>query len=114
MVSVAGRAASAAVSARPSRTISSAEATSAVIQGDQVSYTVAIARYRGRTVEVVYAAAQSDNAASLRLFESRGFREVARKETGWQDGGLGAWGLRSRMRLVPGERLLGLRLRPRP
>ena len=74
----------------------------------------AIARYRGRTVEVVYAAAQSDNAASLRLFESRGFREVARKETGWQDGGLGAWGLRSRMRLVPGERLLGLRLRPRP
>jgi [ribosomal protein S18]-alanine N-acetyltransferase len=74
----------------------------------------ALARFRDRGVEVVYAAAQSDNAASRRLFASRGFREVARKETGWQDGGLGAWGLRSRMRLVPGERLLGLRLRPRP
>ncbi len=77
----------------------------------------ALDRYRRDAVEVVYAAVQADNVASGALFEHRGFREVARKETGWKEGGLGAWGLRSRMRLVPGERLLGLRLRepsPRP
>ncbi len=72
----------------------------------------ALARYRADGAEVVYAAVQSDNAASLALFRGQGFREVARKETSWRDGGLGAWGLRSRMWLVPGEQLLGLRLRP--
>ncbi len=73
----------------------------------------ALERYRHEFAEVVYAAVQSENAPSLRLFVSRGFREVARRELGWREGGLGAWGLRSRMRLVPGERLLGLRLSSR-
>lgn len=70
----------------------------------------ALEGFRSDGAEVVYAAVQADNFASCRLFERRGFREVAKHETFWQDGGLGAWGLRSRMRLVPGERLLGLRL----
>ena len=43
--------------------------------------------------------------------ERRGFRRVERKELGWEEGGLGAWGLRSRMTLVGGEFLMGLRLR---
>lgn len=67
--------------------------------------------FREGGAEVVYAAVQADNEPSRRLFERRGFRLVERKETGWREGGLGAWGLRSRMRLVPGEILLGLRLR---
>ncbi len=67
--------------------------------------------YGAAEVQVVYAAVQADNVPSGRLFASRGFRPVERRETGWKDGGLGAWGLRSRMRLVPGERLLGRRLR---
>lgn len=72
----------------------------------------ALGLFRARGVEVVYAAVRSDNEASNRLFGRRGFRSVERKEAGWREGGLGAWGLRSRMVLVPGERLLGLRLRP--
>ena len=72
----------------------------------------ALERFRGHSAEVVYAAVQVGNVPSRRLFESRGFREVARKEQGWKEGGLGAWGLRSRMMLVSGEQLLGLRLRP--
>jgi hypothetical protein len=39
---------------------------------------------------------------------------VARKELGWREGGLGAWGLRSRMRIISGETLYGRRLRPQP
>jgi L-amino acid N-acyltransferase YncA len=70
----------------------------------------ALALFRARQARVVYAAAQAENLASIRLFTRGGFRTVERKETGWRDGGLGAWGLRSRMRLVPGEVLLGLRL----
>ena len=73
----------------------------------------ALGWFRTRGVEVVYAAVQSDNPASLRLFEHRGFRAVERKELGWREGGLGAWGLRSRMLVVSGELLLGLRLRAR-
>ncbi len=72
----------------------------------------ALAIFRARGVEVVYAAVQDDNVPSRRLFERHGFRAVERKETGWREGGLGAWGLRSRMRLVPGELLLGLRVAP--
>ncbi len=68
--------------------------------------------FREARLEVAYAAAEEDNLPSLRLFTSRGFRPVERKELGWQEGGLGAWGLRSRMRLVYGEVLLGLRLAP--
>jgi len=74
----------------------------------------ALAIFRAASAWVVYAAVQADNAPSRRLFERRGFRTVERKETGWRDGGLGAWGLRSRMRLVPGELLLGLRLPTAP
>jgi len=70
----------------------------------------ALTLFRDRGAEVGYAAVRSDNLASFRLLERRGFRVVERKELGWREGGLGAWGLRSRMRLVPGERLLGLRL----
>ena len=72
----------------------------------------AIALFRQDGAEVLYAAVQSDNAPSLALFTSRGLRPVARKELGYQEGGLGAWGLRSRMRLVYGELLLGRRLAP--
>jgi ribosomal protein S18 acetylase RimI-like enzyme len=73
----------------------------------------ALAIYRARGVEVVYAAARTDNAPSLRLFTHRGFRPVERKETSWKEGGLGAWGLRSRMWVVAGEVLLGVRLKAR-
>ena len=73
----------------------------------------ALDHFRGHGVQVVYAAVQADNVASRRVCERRGFREVERKGVGWREGGLSAWGLRSRMRLVPGERLLGLRIRER-
>ncbi|HTT14714.1 MAG TPA: N-acetyltransferase [Thermoplasmata archaeon] len=69
----------------------------------------AIARFRSAGAEVVYGAVEVDNTPSLRLFRSRGFREVERKERGYRDGGLGAWGLRSRMMLVSGEVLYGRR-----
>lgn len=74
----------------------------------------ALARFRRDGAIVAYAACGADNEPSLRLFRSRGFREVGRKETGFRDGGLGAWGYRSQMRIVPGEILLGLRLADRP
>jgi ribosomal protein S18 acetylase RimI-like enzyme len=75
-----------------------------VLLDDALSY------FRTVGVKVVYAAAEQDNIPSLALFRSRGFRWVERRELGYQEGGLGAWGLRSRMRLVFGEILLGLRL----
>ncbi len=53
----------------------------------------------------------------LRLFAAvreRGFRPTAPKERSWREGGLGAWGFRSRMMVVSGELLLGLRLSPEP
>jgi ribosomal protein S18 acetylase RimI-like enzyme len=74
----------------------------------------AVDRFRREGAQVLYAAVQSDNAPSLALFTSRGLRSVERKERGYQEGGLGAWGLRSRMRLVYGELLLGRRLEPVP
>jgi ribosomal protein S18 acetylase RimI-like enzyme len=70
----------------------------------------ALAEFRRSGLHVVYGAAEEDNAPSIRLFESRGFRLVERHERGYAEGGLGAWGLRSRMMLVHGEVLLGLRL----
>lgn len=70
----------------------------------------ALARFRSQRLGVVYAATEEDNAPSLALFRSRGFREVTRDEPGYRDGGLGAWGLRSRMMVVHGETLLGRRL----
>jgi len=63
-------------------------------------------------VEVVYAAAEEGNAPSIALFRSRGFQLVERKELSYREGGLGAWGLRSRMRIVWGEVLLGKRIAP--
>ncbi len=69
-----------------------------------------LATFRAGGLEVAYAAVEMDNAPSLALFASRGFRRVERKELGYREGGLGAWGLRSRMRVVSGEVLLGLRL----
>lgn len=63
---------------------------------------------------MVYAAAEEENAASIALFLSRGFRSVERRERGYLEGGLGAWGLRSRMWIVSGEVLLGRRLAPEP
>jgi ribosomal protein S18 acetylase RimI-like enzyme len=74
----------------------------------------ALRMFRQGGARVVYAAVEEDNEASLALFRSRGFRVVERKETSYRDGGLGAWGLRSRMWLVGGELLLGLRLAPEP
>jgi ribosomal protein S18 acetylase RimI-like enzyme len=71
----------------------------------------ALGRFDEAGVAVVYAAVRADNDPSRGLFARRGFRTVERQEKGWKDGGLGAWGLRSRMRLVPGELLLGLRIR---
>jgi ribosomal protein S18 acetylase RimI-like enzyme len=70
----------------------------------------AIRRFRRSGAVIVYAAAETENRPSVRLLESRGFRATARKELGWQDGGMGAWGLRSRMRVIGGEVLFGLRL----
>ena len=70
----------------------------------------ALERFHRSQIRVVYGAAEKDNAPSLGLFRSRGFRVVERRELGYADGGLGAWGLRSRMRLVHGERLMGKRL----
>jgi ribosomal protein S18 acetylase RimI-like enzyme len=72
----------------------------------------ALDRFRRQNAEIVYAAAEDDNLASLALFESRGFRVVDRDEPGYREGGLGAWGLRSKMMVVSGEVLLGLRLNP--
>lgn len=72
----------------------------------------ALARFRATKTEIVYAAAEEDNLPSRRLFESRGFRVVAKDEPGWREGGLGAWGLRSKMMVVSGEVLMGLRLNP--
>jgi len=70
--------------------------------------------FRTQGARVVFAAAEEDNTASLRLFEERGFRSTEPKERSWREGGLGAWGFRSRMMVVSGELLLGLRLRPEP
>jgi len=72
----------------------------------------ALELFRREGVRVVYGAAEEDNVPSIALFRSRGFRAVERKELGFREGGLGAWGLRSRMTLVGGEVLLGLRLAP--
>lgn len=72
----------------------------------------AVSRFRSEGVQVAYGAVESDNLPSLALFRSRGFRVVERRETSYRDGGLGAWGLRSRMWIVSGEVLLGLRLAP--
>jgi ribosomal protein S18 acetylase RimI-like enzyme len=74
----------------------------------------ALRSFRSNGYRVVYAAAEEDNVESIALFQSRGFRGVERKETGYRDGGLGAWGLRSKMWIVSGEVLLGLRLAPEP
>ena len=70
----------------------------------------ALALFRKERASVAYGAVEEDNAASIALFRSRGFRPVERKELGFREGGLGAWGLRSRMTLVGGEVLWGLRL----
>ncbi len=70
----------------------------------------ALGRFRRGQIRVVYGAAEAENTASLGLFRSRGFRPVERRELGYAEGGLGAWGLRSRMRLVHGEVLMGKRL----
>jgi len=70
----------------------------------------ALELFRREHAQVAYAAAEEDNLASIALFRSRGFRVVERKELSYREGGLGAWGLRSRMTLVGGEVLLGLRL----
>lgn len=72
----------------------------------------ALTLFRREGARVAYAAAEADNVPSIALFRSRGFREVERKELSFREGGLGAWGLRSRMTLVGGELLLGLRLSP--
>jgi ribosomal protein S18 acetylase RimI-like enzyme len=72
----------------------------------------ALARFRAQRAEIVYAAAEEDNVPSLSLFKSYGFRIVERDELGYREGGLGAWGLRSKMMVVHGEVVLGLRLNP--
>jgi hypothetical protein len=72
----------------------------------------ALRRLKAEGVEVVFAAAERTNRRSLALLRSRGFRRTQRKERTWNEGGLGAWGLRSRMHIISGEVVLGLRLRP--
>jgi ribosomal protein S18 acetylase RimI-like enzyme len=74
----------------------------------------ALELFRRERATVAYAAAEEENHASVALFHTRGFRLVERKELGFREGGLGAWGLRSRMTLVGGEVLMGLRLAPEP
>jgi ribosomal protein S18 acetylase RimI-like enzyme len=61
-------------------------------------------------VRIVYAVVTEGNRPSESLFRSRGFRPIDRDEKGYAEGGLGAWGLRSRMRIVRGEFLMGRRL----
>lgn len=70
----------------------------------------ALRLFRAERFRVAYGAVEEENEPSRRLFRSRGFREVERKELSYREGGLGAWGLRSSMRLVGGELLYGLRL----
>ena len=72
----------------------------------------ALALFRREGATVAFGAAEEENVPSIALFRSRGFRPVERKELGFREGGLGAWGLRSRMTLVGGEVLLGLRIAP--
>jgi ribosomal protein S18 acetylase RimI-like enzyme len=67
----------------------------------------ALGRFRKEGSRIVYAAAEEDNEPSLALLRSRGFRLIERKERGYKEGGLGAWGLRSKMMLVHGEVLMG-------
>ncbi len=74
----------------------------------------ALGRFRADGVDVVYAAAEEENHPSIALFRSRGFRTVDRHETGWREGGLGATGLRTRMMVVSGEVLMGLRFPRQP
>jgi ribosomal protein S18 acetylase RimI-like enzyme len=74
----------------------------------------AIAGFLRGDVRVVYGAAEEDNTSSIALFLSRGFRTVERRELGYREGGLGAWGLRSQMWIVSGEVLMGRRLAPEP
>jgi ribosomal protein S18 acetylase RimI-like enzyme len=71
----------------------------------------ALGYFRRSGSRVVYAAVEEDNAASLALFRSREFRTVDRSEPSYREGGLGAQGIRSRMWVVYGELLLGVRLR---
>ena len=73
----------------------------------------ALDRFRSDGTEVVYAAIEEDNLPSQQLFRSREFRVVLRDEPNWQEGGLGARGLRTRMWIVHGELLFGLRLAAR-
>lgn len=70
----------------------------------------ALALFRREGAVVAYGAVEEENDSSIALFRSRGFRPVERKELGFREGGLGAWGLRSRMTLVGGELLFGVRL----
>ncbi len=70
----------------------------------------ALSGFRSDGTEVAYAAVEEENRPSQQLFRSRGFRLVDRDEPNWQEGGLGARGLRSRMWIVRGELLFGLRL----
>ncbi|MCI4338239.1 MAG: GNAT family N-acetyltransferase [Thermoplasmata archaeon] len=70
----------------------------------------ALAQFAAGGARVAYAAVEEENLPSLALFQSRGFREVERREKGWAEGGLGAWGLRSQMTIVSGELLYGRRL----
>ena len=74
----------------------------------------ALDEFRRSRVRVVWAAAEAENAGSIALFLSRGFRTVSKQEASVLDGGLGARGYRSKMWIVSGEVLLGLRLAPEP
>jgi ribosomal protein S18 acetylase RimI-like enzyme len=74
----------------------------------------AISGFLREGMRVIYGAAEEDNVNSIALFRSRGFRTVERRELGYREGGLGAWGLRSRMWVVSGEMLLGRRYAPEP
>ena len=67
----------------------------------------AITLFRSEGAHILYGAAEEENTPSIRLFSSRGFRVIERDEIGFREGGLGAWGLRSRMMLVHGEVLMG-------
>jgi len=73
----------------------------------------ALAVLRRRGSFIVFSAAARSNRASIALLESRGFRRTRRSERSWVDGGLGAWGLRSRMHIVAGEVVLARRWRAR-
>ncbi|PSN82647.1 hypothetical protein B9Q11_02045 [Candidatus Marsarchaeota G2 archaeon ECH_B_SAG-F08] len=66
--------------------------------------------FKDEGVEEVYASVREDNKPSLTLFESFGFKEIGFADLAKRYGKFEAFKLYSEMMVVPGEKLLVLRL----